>query len=302
MPNTAEHVVLFYDQDDECLGKATEFVRDGRSRGERVLLLTSPDRWQLVRDRLAENADVDAAIQSRDLVLIDACELADRIMAAGRVDRDLARDLLANAAGDGGRPFRVFGDLVSLLASRGRIDAAIEFEALGHELAHETGSPVLCAYDLRQLGDGAGTMSRIRRVHHRVVNTTSAATNSRLVLVADDFADTRALYRDVLELEGFTVVTAEDGIEALEVARRDRPAIVILDIRMPRLSGLDAMRALKADRALSGAPVVALTAHAFPADQAMLLDEGFDAVLTKPCLPDELVETIASLLPPPAAQ
>jgi CheY-like chemotaxis protein len=134
------------------------------------------------------------------------------------------------------------------------------------------------------------------------VNATRAPAGGRVVLVADDFADTRDLYRDVLELEGFTVVTAADGIEALEVARRHQPAVVVLDIRMPRLSGLDAMRALKADGAFAGAPIVALTAHAFPADQAMLRAEGFDAVLTKPCLPDDLVETIASLLSPPARQ
>jgi CheY-like chemotaxis protein len=303
MPRAAEHVVLFYEHDDECLGRATAFVREGRSRGERVLLLTSPDRWRLIRDRLAgEGDDIDAAVRSREIVIVDAATLAERVMGASHVDRDVARELLAHAAGDGDQPFRVFGDLVSLLASRGRSDAAIEFEALGHELAHVAGSPVLCAYDLRHLGDDTGTRSRIRRVHDRVVDVTRAATDGRLVLVADDFADTRDLYRDILELEGFTVVTAEDGVEALDVARRDRPAIVVLDIRMPRLSGLDAMRALKADRAMAGAPIVALTAHAFPADQAMLLDEGFDAVLAKPCLPDDLVATIASLLPPSATQ
>jgi CheY-like chemotaxis protein len=302
MPRTAEHLVLFYEHDDECLGKATAFVREGRSRGERVLLLTSPDRWRLVRERLAgDGHDVDGAVRTREIVVVDAATLAERVTGADHVDRGLARELLRHAAGDTGRPFRVFGDLVSLLAARGRIDAAIEFEALGHELAHEAGSPVLCAYDLRHLDAGAG-VSRIREVHDRVVSAARTAACGRLVLVADDFADTRDLYRDILELEGFTVVTAEDGVEALEVARRDRPAIVVLDIRMPRLSGLDAMRALKADRVLAAAPVVALTAHAFPADQAMLLDAGFDAVLAKPCLPDELVETIASLLPPGAAQ
>jgi CheY-like chemotaxis protein len=303
MPTTAEHVVLFYDQDEECLGKVTEFVREGRSRGERVFLLTPPGRWREVRDRLiGSGEDVDAAIRSRDIVVLDAGELAQRIVIDGHLDGDIVRDLLPKAEDAGDRPFRVFGDLVSLLASRGLVDAAVEFEALGHELAHEIGALVLCAYDLRQLSDGPASTSRIRHAHDRALDMPPAARSGPVVLVADDFADTRDLYRDVLELEGFTVVTAADGVEALEVARRDRPAILVLDIRMPRLSGLDAMRALKADQTCAGAPIVALTAHAFPADRAMLLDEGFDAVLAKPCLPDQLVEIIASLLPPSAAQ
>jgi CheY-like chemotaxis protein len=125
---------------------------------------------------------------------------------------------------------------------------------------------------------------------------TEHVATGHLVLVADDFPDIRDLYRDVLHLTGFPVVTADDGVEAVEVARRTRPAIILLDVRMPRLSGLDAMRQLRSEAAFAGVPIVALTAHAFPMDREMLLQAGFDAVVAKPCLPDVILETVESLL------
>ena len=116
MPNTAEHVVLFYDQDDECLGKATEFVRAGRSRGERGLLLTSQDRWQLVGYGLAENADIVA--NAPDVVaatIIEALEApvpatryaignAVELLEKRRVSSDVEMDLLFNQMLPGNRP------------------------------------------------------------------------------------------------------------------------------------------------------------------------------------------------------
>lgn len=82
-----------------------------------------------------------------------------------------------------------------------------------------------------------------------------------LVLLADDYDDARDLYRAYLEMHGFRVVTAADGPAALERAREATPAAIFLDIGMPRMSGLEVARAIKADPRLAGVPVVALSAH-----------------------------------------
>lgn len=124
----------------------------------------------------------------------------------------------------------------------------------------------------------------------------SQRTAGALLLLADDYADARELYRVYLELIGYEVVTAADGQEAVEQARLRRPAVILLDIRMPRMSGIEAMQELKADPRFAGVPIVALTAHAYHTERDMFLAQGFDAVVPKPCLPEDLAQTVEGLL------
>lgn len=118
----------------------------------------------------------------------------------------------------------------------------------------------------------------------------------RLVLIADDYADACEMYALFLRMHGFDVVTAADGVEAVDVARRHRPDIVLLDIRMPRMTGTEALQELKADPTFATTPVLALTAHALPEERENALRAGFDAFISKPILPEALAEQLESIL------
>lgn len=101
-----------------------------------------------------------------------------------------------------------------------------------------------------------------------------------VVLVVDDDPLNRKLARDVLRAAGFDTLEAARGQEALALARERLPDVVLLDLRLPDLDGIETLRRLKADPAAGGIPVVALTAVAGARDA--LLHAGFDGYLEKP--------------------
>jgi len=117
-----------------------------------------------------------------------------------------------------------------------------------------------------------------------------------LVLLADDFVDACEMYAEFLRFHGFEVVTALDGPSAVDAARARRPDIVLLDIRMPGMTGTEVMRLLKADVSFAGVPMVALTAHALPEERDAALKAGFDAFISKPVLPDDLITHVTAIL------
>ena len=117
-----------------------------------------------------------------------------------------------------------------------------------------------------------------------------------LVLLAEDFEDARELYRDYLEFSGFRVETATNGREAIEQAQALQPDIILMDASMPVLDGWQATRALKADPSTKHIPILALTAHAFDDARREAQDVGCDGFVTKPCLPDDLVNRIRAVL------
>jgi len=119
---------------------------------------------------------------------------------------------------------------------------------------------------------------------------------SGLILLVDDFADAREMYAEYLAFRGYRVVTAASGACALKAASEERPAIILMDLEMRQMSGREAMRSLKADPRFAGVPIVAFTAHTLEAERSQALYDGFDAVIPKPCLPDELVTLIQPFL------
>lgn len=113
-----------------------------------------------------------------------------------------------------------------------------------------------------------------------------------LVLVVDDFEDNREMFAEYLGLSGFRVVEAENGLTALERAFELVPDVVLMDLSLPEMDGWEATRRLKADPRTAHVPVVALTGHALAEHSREAKDAGCDAFLTKPCLPEVLVEEI----------
>lgn len=104
------------------------------------------------------------------------------------------------------------------------------------------------------------------------------------------------MYAEWLQFKHFGVVTASNGEEALQQARTHHPDIILLDLRLPSITGTQILQLLRTDSALAGVPIVALTAYALDEERARALAAGFDAFLAKPCLPDDLVDAIERLL------
>jgi DNA-binding response OmpR family regulator len=115
----------------------------------------------------------------------------------------------------------------------------------------------------------------------------------KTILVVDDEPKIADLARDYLEHAGFSVRTARDGEAALAVVRRDRPDLVVLDLGLPGLDGLDVTRAIRRD---SNLPVIMLTARDDELDKLVGLELGADDYLTKPFSPRELVARVRAVL------
>ena len=117
-----------------------------------------------------------------------------------------------------------------------------------------------------------------------------------MVLIAEDFEDARDLYKDYLEFSGFTVKTARNGREAIDLATSLQPDLILMDASMPVLDGWQATRALKANPTTRHIPVLALTAHAFDDARREARSSGCDGFVTKPCLPDDLLARVRATL------
>ena len=110
------------------------------------------------------------------------------------------------------------------------------------------------------------------------------------VLVVDDIEDARVLVAETLLQAGFLVKTAENGLDALIAAYEWQPAVIVMDITMPVLDGIEATRLIKAGKATRDARVIAHTAK--PGSAAIHLQQLFDAVVPKPCMPDMLLGAV----------
>ncbi|HUW12068.1 MAG TPA: response regulator transcription factor [Anaerolineae bacterium] len=115
----------------------------------------------------------------------------------------------------------------------------------------------------------------------------------KLVLVVDDEQRIRRLVRMNLELEGYEVIEAADGMEALDQVRERLPAVVLLDVAMPRLDGFEALQYI---RQISDVPVIILTVKGEEEDRVRGLDLGADDYVTKPFSPRELASRIRAIL------
>ena len=116
------------------------------------------------------------------------------------------------------------------------------------------------------------------------------------VLVVDDEKDITALVAYHLEREGFRVLQAHDGLQALDLVKRERPNVLILDLMLPHMGGLDVCRRLRREPETARLPILILTAKAEETDKVLGLELGGDDYLTKPFAPRELVARVKALI------
>jgi two-component system alkaline phosphatase synthesis response regulator PhoP len=119
---------------------------------------------------------------------------------------------------------------------------------------------------------------------------------TRTVLIVDDEPEIVTITRDYLERAGFRVLSAGDGLTALRLARAELPSLMVLDLMLPGMDGLDVARSLRADPATRAVPIIMLTALVEEPDRLIGLELGADDYITKPFSPRELVARIKAVL------
>jgi len=122
------------------------------------------------------------------------------------------------------------------------------------------------------------------------------------ILIVDDNLLNLELAHDVLELANFDVELAASGMEGVEKARERQPDLVLMDLRMPGMSGLEAMQQLHNDATTRHIPVVVLTASAMKGEQERLMQAGFDGYIQKPIDPSVFADEVSSFLQRPTGE
>jgi two-component system alkaline phosphatase synthesis response regulator PhoP len=116
------------------------------------------------------------------------------------------------------------------------------------------------------------------------------------ILIAEDERDIRDLIAFTLRFAGYEVLTANNGEEAVQMTKKELPDLVLTDVRMPKMTGYDACRLIKADPTTQHIPVVFLSAKGQEAEVQSGLDAGGDEYLLKPFAPDQLTRKVAEIL------
>ena len=117
------------------------------------------------------------------------------------------------------------------------------------------------------------------------------------ILVVEDHEDNRRIMRDLLIAAGFGVIEAVDGKEGLSMAATEYPNLILMDLQLPVLDGLEATRRIKSDPATSHIPVIAVTSYAMSGDNQNAFAAGCDAYFAKPVSPRALLAKIREYLP-----
>ena len=119
------------------------------------------------------------------------------------------------------------------------------------------------------------------------------------ILIVEDNPQNMRLLEMLLGAKGYTLLKAIDGEEAVNLATSERPDLIIMDIQLPKMNGLEATRQLRQSPDFSHTPIIAITAYAMKGDREKLLAAGCDAYLSKPINTRELPEVISEMLFPP---
>ena len=112
------------------------------------------------------------------------------------------------------------------------------------------------------------------------------------VLIVEDNEKNMKLARDVLQARGYTTLEAVTGEDGVRMAKERKPDLVLMDIQLPGLNGIDALKQLRADPSTARIPIVAFTASVTPTDRSQIDEAGFDGFLSKPVNLKEFIETV----------
>jgi two-component system, cell cycle response regulator DivK len=118
----------------------------------------------------------------------------------------------------------------------------------------------------------------------------------KTILIVEDNELNMKLFNDLLQAHGYGTVQTTDGREAIGLAREHHPDLILMDIQLPEISGLEITKMLKADDALKSIPVVAVTAFAMKGDEEKILEGGCEGYIAKPISVPKFLETISTFL------
>jgi two-component system, cell cycle response regulator DivK len=126
--------------------------------------------------------------------------------------------------------------------------------------------------------------------------------DKQLCLLVEDFEDSRFMMRRLLELAGYGVVEASDGEQAVKLAVEEQPALILMDLSLPKLDGLAATRRIRRHHSIGKIPIVAVSAHDSSESRTEALAAGCDEYVTKPIDFDQLNELLKRFLPGPKSR
>ena len=122
---------------------------------------------------------------------------------------------------------------------------------------------------------------------------------AKRVLIVEDNELNMKLFNDLLEANGYGTIQTRSGVEAVELTRTHRPDLILMDIQLPEVSGLEVIRRIKDDEALKHIPVIAITAFAMKGDEEKIRQSGCEAYLSKPISVVKFLETVRHYLSDP---
>ena len=122
----------------------------------------------------------------------------------------------------------------------------------------------------------------------------------KLILIIEDNDKNLKLVRDVLQVKGYATVEAGNAEDGIVLARERKPDLILMDIQLPGMSGIDAIGVLRADPATAAIPVAAVTASVMPQDRNKITEAGFDAYVGKPINLKEFLDTVRNMLERPS--
>lgn len=121
------------------------------------------------------------------------------------------------------------------------------------------------------------------------------------ILIVEDNELNMKLFHDLLEAHGYKTLQTRNGIDAIAIARKHQPDLIVMDIQLPEVSGLDVTKWLKEDDSLRHIPIVAVTAFAMKGDEERIREGGCEAYVSKPISVSRFLETIRQFVPSPVA-
>jgi two-component system cell cycle response regulator DivK len=127
-------------------------------------------------------------------------------------------------------------------------------------------------------------------------SATKVASMTKTVMIVEDNELNMKLFRDLIEAHGYRTVQTRSGLTAMDLARESQPDLILMDIQLPEISGLEVTKLLKADPDLRRIPVIAVTAFAMKGDEERIRQGGCEAYISKPIAVTKFIETIKSFL------